>query len=105
MILRMNKSMNHASRARITLSLPATLVRLIDARSVREGLTRSGLVERLLTERQRENAKQELEANVVAYYSSEPTEDDLALSSELARAARAVLGDERPKTKRRGKRQ
>ncbi|MBS2024473.1 MAG: ribbon-helix-helix protein, CopG family [Deltaproteobacteria bacterium] len=96
--------MSHTARARITLSLPSDLVRRLDARSALEGVTRSGLVERLLTAKERSAAQRELEANVVAYYAAEPSEDDEALSAGLNRAARSIRVDEAPRKKRTGKR-
>ncbi len=102
---RMIQGVKTAARARVTVSLSAGLVQRLDARSAREGVTRSGLVERLLSDAESESERTALEASVAAYYASEPTEDDGALSKELARAARRVFtGSGSPPEKRRSRR-
>jgi len=83
---------------RVTVSLPADLVRRLDRRR-RAGTPRSRVVEALLEESDKREKQRELDAEVEEYYRKWATEEDDAISTAAGRAARRLRIDEGPGSK------
>jgi hypothetical protein len=80
-------------RVRVTVSLPADLVRRLD-RKRGKGTPRSRIVERLLEESDKRREASELEAEVDEYYRKWATREDDAIAKGAGRAARRLGIDE-----------
>src|SRR5256885_13926677 len=87
-------------RVRVTLSLPADLVRRLDRRR-RAGTPRSRVVEALLEESDKRETQRDLDAEVEEYYRKWATEEDDAIAAAAGRAARRLRIDDSPESKRR----
>ena len=85
-------------RVRVTVSLPADLVRRLD-RKRRAGTPRSRVVEALLEESDKRHRQSELEAEVHEYYRKWATEEDDAIARASGRAARRLRIDDAPAPK------
>jgi len=96
--IRMKKS--RTKRVRVTVSLPADLVRRLDRRR-RTGTPRSRIVEALLEESDKRQRQSELEAEVEEYYRKWATEEDDAIARASGRAARRLRIDDAPAAKAR----
>jgi len=83
---------------RVTVSLPADLVRRID-RKRSPGTPRSRVVEALLEESDKRQKQSELDAEVEEYYRKWATDEDDAIAKASARAARRLRIDEAPRPK------
>src|SRR5438067_2237425 len=94
--VRMKKS--RTKRVRVTVSLPADLVRRLDRRR-RTGTPRSRIVEALLEESDKRQRQSELEAEVEEYYRKWATEEDDAIARASGRAARRLRIDDAPAAK------
>ncbi len=90
----------HTGRVRITVSLPADLVRRID-KSRKKGVSRSRQFEERLEEGARLAEQRALEEEVRAYYAVPPTAEEKAFTKALGRIARKLVIDE-PPLRRRG---
>lgn len=85
------------SKLKVSLTLDADLVALVDRDARRRGATRSGVVERWLRRAAVAGAKEELEESTAAYYRSllaEDREEDEALARASSAAARRLTIDE-----------
>jgi metal-responsive CopG/Arc/MetJ family transcriptional regulator len=80
-------------RVRITVSLPADLVRRLD-RKRRGGTPRSRVVEALLEESDKRQDQRDLDAQVEQYYRKSATEEDDAIAKASGRAARRLRIDD-----------
>ena len=81
-----------SGRKRVTLSLPAEMVRRLDERSRRTRSSRSATVAALLSEADRAEADRKLAAEVEAYYKA--GDDDPGLTRWLGKVARTLRVDE-----------
>ena len=81
------------ARTRVTVSLPADLVDLIDRSSRELKETRSALVEEWLRHGASSYAQRELDAEITRYYAQQSAEDT-ALSRAASRAAARLTIDE-----------
>jgi len=87
-------------RVRVTVSLPADLVRRLD-RKRRKGTPRSRIVEALLEEADKRREASELEAEIDEYYRKRATEEDDAIARAAGKAAKRLQIDEAvPKVRR-----
>jgi len=87
-------------RVRVTVSLPADLVRRLD-RKRGKGTPRSRIVEALLEESDNRRKASELEAEIDEYYRKWATEEDDAIAKGSGKAARRLQIDEAaPKVRR-----
>ena len=77
-------------RRRVTVSLPADLVRRLDRQSRAQGTSRSGMAERWLRAGERQASVSLLEQELESYYSQHPGAEEEALSYALGRGARAT---------------
>jgi len=76
---------------RWTVSLKIDSARTVETRRRREGLSRSAMVDRMITESERERFKRELQEETRAYYSRPRTADEEALSLALHEIAKRTL--------------
>jgi metal-responsive CopG/Arc/MetJ family transcriptional regulator len=82
----------HTPRTRVTVSLPAPLVKEIDRLSKKTGATRSGLVEVWLRDAQRRASQSALDEDIERYYRELAGESqDQELSEVLEKASIATL--------------
>jgi metal-responsive CopG/Arc/MetJ family transcriptional regulator len=82
-----------SKRVRLTVSLPADLVRRIDS-GRRRGQARSRAVEEMLEEAERRRAQAELDEEIRAYYAVPPTPEEEEFTRALGRIARTLQIDE-----------
>jgi metal-responsive CopG/Arc/MetJ family transcriptional regulator len=82
-----------AKRVRVTLSLPADLVRRLDRKRT-GGTPRSRVVEALLEESDKRQDQRDLDAQVEQYYRKCATEEDDAIAKASGRAARRLRIDD-----------
>jgi metal-responsive CopG/Arc/MetJ family transcriptional regulator len=83
---------------RVTLSLPADLVRRLD-RKRKTGTPRSRIVEALLEEADQRQRDSELSAEVEEYYRAWAAKEDDAIAKASGRAARRLQIDDAPRSK------
>jgi hypothetical protein len=91
--------MTTAAKLKVSLSLSADVLALVDRSARRGNDTRSGVVERWLRRAAAAAAEQELTEATAAYYRSlrgDELVDEEALSRGLSEAARRVSYDEAP---------
>jgi hypothetical protein len=92
------------AKLKVSVTLSADLVALVDRDAERRRDTRSGVVEKWLRRAANANVEQEIADATAAYYRSlrgEERSDDEALSRGLSAAARRVSYDGVPATRRR----
>src|SRR5687768_13449669 len=99
--------MTSAPKLKVSLTLSADLISVIDRDARQRGSTRSGVIEDWLRRAANANAERELQHATAAYYLSlregERAEDE-ALARGLSAAARRVAYDEAMPSRRRGRR-
>jgi metal-responsive CopG/Arc/MetJ family transcriptional regulator len=91
--------MTVARKLKVSVSIDADLVRLVDQRAAREGQTRSAIMEAWLRSASRRAAAARLEEETAAYYDVlTPTEasEDIAWAKGSARVARKLTIDDAP---------
>jgi len=91
--------MTAAAKRKVSLSLSADVLALVDRTARRGNDTRSGVIERWLRRAATATAEQELAEATAAYYRSlrsDERDDDEALSRGLSDAARRVSYDDAP---------
>jgi len=88
-----------SKRVRITVSLPADLVRRVDQKR-RRRQPRSRVVEELVELGERRQRELDLEREVRAYYAVPPTREEREFTRALGRIARKLVIDE-PRRRRR----
>lgn len=96
--------MTSRAKLKLSLSLSAEVVALVDRTARRESDTRSGVIEQWLRRASAAAAEQEIEEATAAYYHSlrgDERSDDAALSRGLSEAARRVSYDDAPAPRRR----
>ena len=87
----------HASRVKISVSLPSDLVARIDRAARAEARSRSRVLEAWLRTAAREGAARELEAATIAYYESltpEERREEAGMTAALSAAARRLRVDD-----------
>jgi metal-responsive CopG/Arc/MetJ family transcriptional regulator len=95
--------MTAAAKLKVSLTLSADLVALVDRHARRGDGSRSGVVEQWLRRAATASAEQEIDAATASYYRSLRGEDhtkDEALSRTLSNAARRVAYDEESASRR-----
>jgi len=85
-------------RVRVTVSLPADLVRRLDRKRA-TGTSRSRVVEALLEDSDKRQRQGDLDAEVEEYYRKWATEEDDAIAKASGRAARRLRIDDAPARK------
>jgi hypothetical protein len=93
-----------AAKVKVSLTLSADVVALVDRDARRRKDTRSGVVEQWLRRAVNASVVQEIEDATAAYYRSlrgEERAEDVAMSRALSNSARRVLYDETPIRRRR----
>jgi hypothetical protein len=96
--------MTTAAKLKVSLSLSADVLALVDRTARRGNDTRSGVIEQWLRRAATAAAEQELTEATAAYYRSlrgDERDDDEALSRGLSEAARRVSYDDAPTAPRR----
>jgi len=93
----MNKRMSKSthSRTRVTVSLPADLVRRLDRYGRAHGASRSGVAERWLRAGERQTSLVALEQELETYYLRAKGGEEAALGAALGRAAREIASEGR----------
>src|SRR5262245_1921493 len=86
--MRTSMKKHKQSRARVTVSLPADLVRRLDRYSRAQGVSRSGVAERWLRAGERQTSLVALEQELETYYLRSQDDDEAALGAALGEAAR-----------------
>ena len=98
--------MTTAAKLKVSLTLSADLVALVDRDALRHNDTRSGVVEQWLLRAANASAEKEIEEATAAYYRSlraGERADEEAMSKTLSLAARRVSYDEPGAERRRRK--
>lgn len=93
-----------ATKRKVSLTLSADLLELVDRDARRRNDTRSGVVEHWLRRAASAAVEKEVEDATTAYYQSlrrGERADDEALSRGLSKAARRVAYDDAPRPRRR----
>jgi hypothetical protein len=96
--------MTTAAKLKVSLSLSADVLALVDRTARRGNDTRSGVIDRWLRRAATAAAEQELEEATATYYRSlrsDERADDDALSRGLSNAARRVSYEDAPAPRRR----
>lgn len=97
-----------AAKLKVSLTLSADVLALVDRDAERRNDTRSGVVEQWLRRAANASVEQEIAEATAAYYGSLRSEErieDASLSRALSDAARRVSYDDRPgPLRRRGRR-
>ncbi|MSP58731.1 MAG: ribbon-helix-helix protein, CopG family [Myxococcales bacterium] len=96
--------MNTKRKLKVSVTLAPDLVARIDRRAAREQGTRSQVIERWLRRAARDQARQELDSEIAAYYealTSEQQAEDAALAVFSGKAARELDLDGPPPPRRR----
>jgi hypothetical protein len=91
------RGMTKATKRKLSVTLSADVLALVDRDARRLGETRSGVIEQWLRRAAAGNVAREIEQATVAYYRSlreEERKENDALSKALSRAARRVSYDE-----------
>jgi metal-responsive CopG/Arc/MetJ family transcriptional regulator len=92
-----------ARKVKISISLDAELLGIVDRRAAEEETTRSALMERWLRQASHRNRLARLEEETAAYYealSPEEREEDAAWASASSTAARKLRIDDPPRGRR-----
>lgn len=92
-----------ATKLKVSLTLSAEVLALVDRDARRKNATRSGVVEGWLRRAAASNAQQEIDAATAAYYASLDTgdrEEDEQMSRASSAAAKRVAYDETPSRRR-----
>ena len=88
-----------ARKVKISISLDADLLELVDRRAAEEGATRSAVMERWLRQVSHRTKLARLEEETARYYDSltdEERDEDAALAAASSRAARKLRVDDAP---------
>jgi metal-responsive CopG/Arc/MetJ family transcriptional regulator len=96
--------MTRRAKLKLSVTLSADVLALVDEDAQRLGATRSGIIELWLRRAAAENVERELEQATVAYYRSlrgEERREGEALSKALSKGARRVSYDESIEPRRR----
>jgi predicted transcriptional regulator len=89
--------MTNAAKLKLSVTLSADVLALVDRDARRLGETRSGIIEQWLRQAAAGTVEREIEQATVAYYRSlrnDERKEDEAISKALTRAARRVSYDE-----------
>jgi metal-responsive CopG/Arc/MetJ family transcriptional regulator len=96
--------MTTVAKLKVSLTLSADVVELVDRDARRHKDTRSGVIEQWLRRAAQANVQKEIEDATAAYYQSlrgDEREEDEAVAKALSRAARHVSYDEGHDSRRR----
>ncbi|HTQ48766.1 MAG TPA: ribbon-helix-helix protein, CopG family [Polyangiaceae bacterium] len=94
--------MTGAAKLKVSLTLSADLVALVDRDARRSRSTRSGVIETWLRRAATASARREIEEATAAYYlalRAEADDEEEALSKALSSAAKKVRYDEAPRSR------
>ncbi|HEX8791477.1 MAG TPA: ribbon-helix-helix protein, CopG family [Polyangiaceae bacterium] len=94
--------MTAAAKLKVSLTLSADLVALVDRDARRNRSTRSGVIETWLRRAATASARREIEEATAAYYlalRAEPDDEEEVLSKALSSAAKRVRYDDAPRTR------
>ena len=96
--------MTAAAKLKVSLTLSADILTLVDRDARSRRSTRSGVVEQWLRRAATAKVAQDIESATAAYYASlreEERDEDTAMARALSLAARRVVHDGSPKRRRR----